>query len=89
MLQTEGLLAVCEGHSLAESGLCSSPGEGGFWWGGLLCPGGGERAAGLEPHPWDSGAWAVVSKVAPWLVEADTAMFLGTSRVLGAQCGLG
>lgn len=50
---------------------------------------GGERAAGLEPHPWDSGAWAVVSKVAPWLVEADTAVCLGTSCVLGTQRGLG
>lgn len=89
MLQTEGLLAVCEGHSLAESRLCSSPGEGGFWWGALVCPVGGKRAAGLEPHPWDSGAWAVVSKVAPWLVEADTAVVLDTSHVLGTQFGLG
>ena len=89
MLQTEGLLAVCEGHSLAESRLCSSPGEGGCWWSDLVYPVGGERAAGLEPHPWDSGAWAVVSKVAPRLVEADAAVCLGTSCVLGTQCGLG
>lgn len=54
-----------------------------------MCPVGGKRAAGLEPHPWDSGAWAVVSKVAPWLVEADTAMVLDTSHVLGTQFGLG
>lgn len=54
-----------------------------------MCPVGAERAAGLEPHLWDSPASAVVSKVVPWLVEADTAVFLGTICVLGIQCGLG
>lgn len=49
VLQAEGLLAVREGHPPTESQLCSSPGEGEFWWVPWCAQPGGGRQPGREP----------------------------------------